>query len=693
MEMGDGEMLQKMKSGFLSKLFSIRVKLFVGLLIPAVLLGIYGFYSYGKSKTALVQSYEKNSAGTLNTLRDYLNYGMTTIENKSEELISNSDIRVYYNKKNNDDFLSALNQQDAIQTDIKLAKDTNSFIAGIHLLGANGKGISTVLDLSDTLYQAFMDSPEAIAFQDSKLKSIWVGSHSNLDQALVKGEEIYNSDHYAMSYIRKMSSDKGFVIIDVSTPRVLDMLSKYDMGKGSVLGLVNSNGYEVLTGTDEKRVFSNLSYYHNAAGSQEASGYYYENYRKKEYLFLYSKLEGTDVMVCALIPQSTILSQVSGIRSVSIVFVTASCIFAVLMAIFIAGGVSSAIGSLMKSISLASKGDLTAIFDTKRKDEFLALTTGASDMIKSMRKLIGEVQEVGKVNTSAGGLSDTSEELLTATKGISKTIDDIEQGIVQQAEDTEQCLHQMSGLSDQIGNVYGSTSEMEKIAGNTKDIAGEGIVIIDELGRKSKDTADITQNVIHKIEEFEVQSKKISEIINVINDIASQTNLLSLNASIEAARAGEAGRGFAVVAGEIRKLADQSVQSISQIEDIVHEINAKTKDTVNTAKQAESIVESQTEALNKTVVTFNNINDHVNDLVSNLASISSGIKNIEKAKEDTLEAIENISSVSEETAAASEEVNATALNQIDSVERLRQEAMELANNANILEEAIRIFKI
>jgi methyl-accepting chemotaxis protein len=315
-------------------------------------------------------------------------------------------------------------------------------------------------------------------------------------------------------------------------------------------------------------------------------------------------------------------------------------------------------------------------------------------MIKSMRKLIGEVQEVGsKVNTSAGGLSDTSEELLTATKGISKTIDDIEKGIVQQADDTEHCLLQMSSLSDQISHVYKNTSEIEKIAGNTKNIAGEGIVIIDELGRKSKATADITQNVINKIEEFEVQSKNISEIVNVINEIASQTNLLSLNASIEAARAGDAGRGFAVVAGEIRKLADQSVEAINQIENIVSEINTKTKDTVNTAKQAESIVESQTDALNKTVKAFNNINSHVNDLVSNLASISSGIKNIEAAKEDTLDAIQNISAVSEETAAASEEVSATAINQIDSVERLRLAALELANNAKILEEAIQIFRI
>jgi methyl-accepting chemotaxis protein len=213
------------------------------------------------------------------------------------------------------------------------------------------------------------------------------------------------------------------------------------------------------------------------------------------------------------------------------------------------------------------------------------------------------------------------------------------------------------------------------------------------LNEKSKATANITHNVISKIQEFEIQSKNIAGFVSTINEIASQTNLLSLNASIEAARAGDAGRGFAVVADEIRKLADQSVQAANQIQNIVKEIASKTKDTIDTAKEAESIVESQTVSLNKTIQVFDFINDHVNDLASNLNNISNGIKSIETAKADTMDAIQDISAVSEETAAASEEVSATAINQIDSVERMRNAAIELANNAKNLEEAIKIFKI
>ncbi len=495
-----------------------------------------------------------------------------------------------------------------------------------------------------------------------------------------------------MSIIKKMNN--GFAVIDISKQQIMDMFSKYDLGEGSITGMVLSDGREVLTGTKEESIFTNLSYYNDAVTGEAPSGYYYETYNGKEYLFLYSKVEEANVTLCALIPKATILSQVDGIKKLNLIFVTIACIFAVLMVVIIAGGVSKAISYLMKVISQLSKGDLTLKINSVRHDEFGVLNDGISIMMNNMRNLIGEVQKVGsKVSVSAGAMSDTSEELLVASKGISQTIDEIEKGIVQQADDTEHCLLQMSELSEQINHVYNNTNEIEKIADNTKGIAGEGIVIINELNEKSKATADITYNVITKIQDFEIQSKNIAGFVSIINEIASQTNLLSLNASIEAARAGDAGKGFAVVADEIRKLADQSVQAANQIQKIVTEITIKTKDTIDTAMEAESIVETQTVALSKKVQVFDSINNHVNELANNLNNISNGIKKIETAKNGTMDAIQNISAVSEETAAASEEVSATAINQIESVEGLRNAAIELANDAKTLEESIKTFKI
>ena len=679
-----------------SKLFNIRVKLFIGLLVPVILLGIYGLKSYQMSEKSIIQNYENSSAGTLNAVSDYLGFGLNIIEEKTQEFISNPDIRVYYNKKGGEeDTLATINQQCTIQSAIELAMETNPFISGIHLLGKYGKGITTSIPVNDSLYDAFAESPEAKYITDTSKNYVWIGSHPGLDAKLVDGDKKYTTEDYALSIIRKMNSNNGYVIIDISMQQIMDMFAKYDLGEGSITGLVTGDGREIIAGSDEEKVFSNLAYYQDAMDSAETNGLYYEIYNKEDYLFLYSKVTGADVIVCSLIPKTTILNQVDDIKKMNVGFVTGACIFAVITAVFIAGGISKAISSLMCSITQVSKGDLTTIFGISEKsNEFGVLGKSMTNMMNSIRKLVGEVQEVGtKVNSSAGAMSATSEELLIATKGISKTIDDIEKGIVQQANDTEKCLLQMTGLSEQIDQVYTNTNEIEKIADNTKSIAGEGILIVDELNIKSKATADITQNVIYKIQDFENQSKNIASFVSIINEIASQTNLLSLNASIEAARAGEAGRGFAVVADEIRKLADQSVDAVNQIQKIVKDITTKTKDTIDTAKKAENIVETQTLALNKTVQVFDSINGHVNELANNLNNISIGIKRIETAKEDTIDAIQDISAVSEETAASSEEVSATALSQIDSVESMRNAAIELANNANILAEAIKAFKV
>jgi methyl-accepting chemotaxis protein len=257
--------------------------------------------------------------------------------------------------------------------------------------------------------------------------------------------------------------------------------------------------------------------------------------------------------------------------------------------------------------------------------------------------------------------------------------------------DAEQCLIPCPiCLNDQPG--YDNTHEIERIADVTKNITGEGIEIMDKLNQTSKATTDITNEIIQSIEDLEIQSQSIGSIISVMNSIASQTNLLSLNASIEAARAGEAGRGFAVVANEIRSLADQSMTSSKKIESIIEIIQEKTQNTVSSARQAESIIETQNEALRQSIEAFQNISRHVENLVQNLNRITDGIRDIESSKTDTLDAIQNISAVSQESASASEEVGATIDNMVDATAKLREIAAELKRNSENMEKAISVFK-
>lgn len=667
----------------------IRAKILGAFLIPVILLAVFGVISYEKSSKAIISNYEKSTTDTLNAVSNYLNLGLTTVSDKAIEFSLSDYVDNYYLRTNEKDNLDNINALRKLKEQTIVVRETNDFIYAIHIMADVGSAVSTFGAAPADFYQKFTESNLAKVIEENPAKNQWIGYHNEIDEQLKE-----ESKEYALAYVTEMSVSDGIIIMDISTEEILNSLQEINNGEGNIVGFVTSDGRETLTNADLQNVFTGTSFYQEAANSKENNFIDYVTYNNEAYLFVSSKVGETGAMVCSLIPKAEIIKQAKSIKDLSFAFTAIACIIALLIGTFIAGGMGNAIAKLMKSINQAAKGDMTAKFDTKRKDEFLILSKGLTEMTKGMSNLIGEVAGVGtKVSGSADILSATSEKILEATKDISLTIDEIEKGVVQQAADTDHCLGQMSNLSDKINQVYSSTYEIEKIANNTKGIVSDGLVIIDELNDKSKATTNVTQTVIKDIEALEVQSHNIGNFVGIINEIASQTNLLSLNASIEAARAGDAGKGFAVVADEIRKLADQSVKAASEIQGIVTEIQSKTQGTVQSARQAEGIVETQTAALTKTIKVFEDINKHVGSLVTNLDNISIGVKGIESAKEDTLDAIRNISAVAQQTAAASEEVSATANNQINSVENLSQSALELASDAKNLEAAIQIFKI
>ena len=671
------------------KRLKIRTKILLGFAIPIILMAIFGLVSYQKSSKAFIENYEKSSTDTLNAVRDYLELGMTFVSDKSAELINSSSMEDYYNSKGELSVSESNKRYNSVREDMLLAKSANTFLSAVHVFGEGGKGYSSVTNAPQDIYEAFLNSEEGKLIMASTTRYKWVGKHTVLDDKLMNKQP-----PYAVSIVRKMASNNGFVILDISSDFIVDSLEAIDLGSGSIVGFISGDASETLVGIDEENVFTNLPYYQETIIAGEDSGYSYEMYDNNEYLFLYSKVGDTGAYVSALVPKSTILKQASEIRLLSVLFTTIACIIAIAIGTMIAGNVGNAITNVVKSIARAARGDLTVSFATKRKDEFQYLADSLEHMMENMRKLIGEVAEIGlEFANSSEMVSRASEEILESTRGTSQAIAEIERGAVQQAEDTEGCLSDMANLSNKINQVYGNTSEIEQIADDTKNIVNEGILIVDDLNMKSKATSDITQDVISEINGLEMQSRHIGDFVNTINEIAAQTNLLSLNASIEAARAGEAGRGFAVVAEEIRKLADQTVDAAGQIHKIVTAIQTKTQETVNTTKEAENIVQLQTASLGKAVELFNNINSQVGNLVGNLNNITTGIKGIEEAKEESMDAIQDIAAVSQETATAAEEVSATADNQTDAVDQLSQSAVRLAEEAKRLEKAIQRFRI
>ena len=216
---------------------------------------------------------------------------------------------------------------------------------------------------------------------------------------------------------------------------------------------------------------------------------------------------------------------------------------------------------------------------------------------------------------------------------------------------------------------------------------------MEKLNESAKSTYDITQNVISSIEVLAEKSKSIQEIVNVINSIAEETSLLSLNASIEAARAGEAGRGFTVVAEQIKKLANQSISASDEIHHIIDEIVLNTESAVEAAKRSEDTVSVQEKAVEITARSFHDINEKVSVLVDTLATISTNMENMEQDRKSTLASVESISTISTETAAGTSNVTTTTNEQLSAIENLEQEASNMQKLSEKLTELMAGFRI
>ena len=681
-----------------SRLQGIRAKLIASFFIPILLIVILGIVSYSKASKAIISNYENANQTSLNMISKYYSLQMNNITSRASELASSIELKQYYSGALQDKPADEMSALEGIRTQVRNMVGLDQYTENIYIVANYGDGIARAGTFKISSFEEFKQSYEVKLLEQSGNTSAWIGSHPFIDKN-ISTNELANLDKYSISYIRTFvdarNSRSGYIVMDIKKSFIIDALQEANFGDGSITGLITKDGREILYGDDLNQfAFLEHHFYQEALNNTEVTGSNYIDYNGASYLFIYTKLNTANAILCTLIPKSVILKQVLGVRTVTVVIVFIAILIAILVATYISAGISNSLHKTNITLSKVAVGDLSVYLNINRNDEFGVLGNSINNMIQSMKELIQKMSGASStVTASSISVTETSNLLFCATKDMSRTVNDIETGIVQQAQDAESCLMQMSNLAEQINLVYENTNEIDKIASSTKNIIDQGMVIVNDLGVKAKGTSDITQNIIENIINLEKESKTISSIIDTINNIANQTNLLSLNASIEAARAGEAGKGFAVVASEIRKLAEQSSTAANKIGQIIIQIQKQTQNTVDTARKAEDIVASQEVALSSTIKVFGNVNEHVENLTNNIKKIAAGIAGMENTKNDTLYANESISATSEESAAATSELGFTVEKQLRAVETLNESATKLGIEAKDLEATVQFFKV
>jgi methyl-accepting chemotaxis protein len=687
---------KKKKSG-LSFVHSIRFNLTVGFLVPVIFIFIIGIVSYTQASKAIKKNYRDAIISTINTTGEYYGLILQNMEDKSLQIASDFVTKKYYSGSYKKNQLEETKWLNLIKSNISSMVASDSFINSISIFTHYGQPLSSagsfMNDPKETIYNKYKMSDEGETVLKGNNNVYWSGYHRFIDEELKLDQNQYGIS-LTREYLDVGSKSIGYVIVDVKLSVIRNVMTDLVLPEGSKFVFVTPDGREISDTNETEPIILNQDFYINSKDQEVTSGFQNVKYNNQDYLYIYQKVSDTGVMVCSVIPASFLTSQTDSIRNLTFVLVLIGSAIAVTIGLNLSTGIGTTIHKVVKHLEKVSSGDLTVQFTTKRKDEFNVLSKSINSMINNVRILVDKAAVVGdEVALSATNVNNNTSELLEATKHISRALQEIESGIVHQAEDATTCVSESNLLSDKITIVHDTKQEIDEITRMTNDIVKHGIDTIYELKDKAKSTSGMTKMTIEDIEDLAKRSDSINNIVGVINEIAAQTNLLSLNASIEAARAGEAGRGFAVVSDEIKKLADKSMESAKDIGDIISSIIYKTNDSVNTVKKADAYMVQLEDTLLNVVKVFENIRIQVDGLSNKLEVISEQMDDMEKSKMNTLNSIVSISAVSEESAAAIEEMDATVTTQLTSVEHLSNASNLLIEDAKQLDLAIRAFQI
>lgn len=405
--------------------------------------------------------------------------------------------------------------------------------------------------------------------------------------------------------------------------------------------------------------------------------------------------ELTGWLIIAETPVSTAMHSAYSLIHVLMVLFALTVIAVVVFSRYFSGTLAKPLVELASVVKAIAEGELKDVeIKLNSKDEIGQLYHSIKVMTQNLRDLLGNIQNVSTILASQSAqLSKTTDETTQSLTQVVTTINEMAQGNSDQAALIQSTTEAIGKVNNIVSNATSETESAADKAKGTLELAREGQKAIERQSQKIEENNKYTTFAGESIQELVAMAEEIRDIVAVINSIAGQTNLLSLNASIEAARAGEAGRGFAVVAEEIRKLAEQSSSSTRKIEEIVNSINSKIEEVVNhmnLVKESMHIMESSAE---DTRQSFNKIFDSVSRLAQIVHDVYNAFDDIKSQTCEVNDQAMNISSVVEEASASMQEIAASSEEQLASMETLAQSSGHLENIAQELLAQVKKFKV
>ena len=282
-------------------------------------------------------------------------------------------------------------------------------------------------------------------------------------------------------------------------------------------------------------------------------------------------------------------------------------------------------------------------------------------------------QQVGDLAASAEEANASVEEVSAGSAQVAKNASGVSVNAEKATQGIEQVQKAMEDLSRTIQDVATKSEMVAKLVQDTTTFSKEGMELAQKTEKGMQGITKSSNDVNQIILEIKGQMDKISEIVNLITDLANQTNLLALNAAIEAARAGEAGRGFAVVATEVKSLAVESRTSAERISEMITNLQKQTLSAVDAVSASNAGVKDGSAALHETLSSFNNIVTSIDKISQNVSDVAAAAEEQAASVEEVTASVNEVGGLMQATtreatdAAAASEESSAAIDQITKV--------------------------
>ncbi len=324
-------------------------------------------------------------------------------------------------------------------------------------------------------------------------------------------------------------------------------------------------------------------------------------------------------------------------------------------------------------------GDLTVKLQAaKGRDELDELNRAFHQMIANLRSIVSSIGQAGnRVDDMAQDIDRSNDRMQDIVSQVAQSIEELAVGSQKIAEDLSVTVEVVDQMQDKFRSNLETTSESAAYSNEVLRSIQEG------SSRMQQQLAIVTNNrqamseLQQTVQSLEQNAGQIASMTQLVSDIASQTNLLSLNASIEAARAGDAGRGFAVVAGEVKKLADQSVEAARQIFAAVEAITSAVGQVHASVTNSVDLFVQQEQATVLTDASFAEISQQIQQIASHIHRLSDDMQSSHELSNQVQQAIENISAIIEQSAAGSQEITASTVEQRHAFQQSSEQVKQL----------------